>query len=73
MIRCHLGRLMGEKKANIVDVARATDLNRSTVGALYHETAVRVELEALDRLCKFFNCKVSDLLEYVENEEQNLQ
>lgn len=64
MLKCHLSSLMGQKKVNISQVARATGLNRSTVSHLYHETAVRVELEALDRLCRHFNCGVGDLLEY---------
>lgn len=63
MIRCHLSRLMGEHKMNIADVARETGLNRNTITLFYRETASRVELAAIDELCKLFNCKVSDLLE----------
>ena len=66
MIRCHLSRLMGEHKLKIADVARETGLNRSTVTALYKETATRVDIEAIDSLCKFFNCTVSELFEYCE-------
>ena len=66
MIRCHLSRLMGEHKLKIADVARETGLNRSTVTALYKETATRVDIEAIDSLCKFFNCTVSELFEYSE-------
>lgn len=63
MIRCHLSRLMGEHKMNIADVARETGLNRNTITLLYRETASRVELETIDKLCDLFNCKVGDLLE----------
>ena len=63
MIRCHLSRLMGEHKMSIADVARETDLNRNTITLLYRETASRIELETIDKLCKLFNCKVGDLLE----------
>jgi putative transcriptional regulator len=66
MIRCHLSRLMGENKMNIADVARETNLHRNTVTLLYKETATRVDLEAIDRLCKLFNCQVGDLLEYLD-------
>lgn len=66
MIRCYLSRLMGEYKMNIADVARETDLHRNTITLLYKETATRVDLEAIDRLCKLFNCQVGDLLEYVD-------
>lgn len=65
VIRCHLARLMGEKKLKIVDVARETGLNRNTVTLLYKETAQRIDLEAIDKLCELFDCEVSDLLERV--------
>jgi putative transcriptional regulator len=56
---------MGEKKLKLVDVARETGLHRNTITLLYNETATRVELEAIDKLCKFFECEVSDLLEFI--------
>ena len=57
--------MMGEKKMNISDVARETGVNRGTITRLYHETAQRIELETIDRLCELFDCDVGDLLEYV--------
>ena len=63
VIRCHLARLMGERKMKIMDVARETGLNRNTVTLLYKETAVRIDLEAIDKLCDLFGCEVGDLLE----------
>jgi putative transcriptional regulator len=54
---------MGERKLKIVDVARETGLNRNTVTLLYKETAQRIDLEAIDKLCELFECEVSDLLE----------
>ena len=65
MLRCHLSSLMGRDKLNIADVARATGLNRSTVTALYRETATRVELPAIEQLCTLFKCSVGELLEHV--------
>ena len=64
MIKCHLSRLMGERKMKISDVARETGLNRSTVTALYNETAERIDLLAIEKLCALFNCDVSDLFEF---------
>lgn len=66
MIRCHLSTLMGRDKLKIAEVARRTGLNRSTISALYQETAQRVDLEAIDRLCRLFNCTVGELLERVD-------
>lgn len=66
MIRCHLSRLMGERKLKIADVARAIGVNRNTITLLYYEKAKRIDFEVLDKLCKYFNCSVGDILEYKE-------
>jgi len=68
MVKCHLSRMMGERKLKATEVARATGLHRNTVGALYFERASRVELESINALCKFFDCQVSDLFEYLPDD-----
>lgn len=70
MIRCNLSRLMGEQKMNISDVARSTGLNRSTISLLYHETATRIDLESIDKLCRLFRCQVGELLELSDKDEK---
>ncbi|EPJ95153.1 helix-turn-helix domain-containing protein [Pseudomonas psychrophila] len=65
MIRCHLARMMGEHKMRIADVAREAGLSRATVTLLYKETAQKVDLEALEKLCELFDCQLGDLLERV--------
>jgi putative transcriptional regulator len=67
MIRCRLAHLMAKKNMKISDVARQTGLNRSTVAALYHERASRVELDAINRLCGFFGCAVGDLFDHEQD------
>ncbi|MGK0523816.1 MAG: putative transcriptional regulator [Pseudomonadales bacterium] len=59
---------MGEKKLKIVDVARETGVNRGTITRLYHETASRVDLDAVDALCRFLECDVGDLFEFVDKQ-----
>ncbi|RRJ82799.1 helix-turn-helix domain-containing protein [Aestuariirhabdus litorea] len=66
MINCHPARLMGERKMKIVYVARETGLNRNTVTLLYKETAQRIDLEAIEKLCDLFDCEVGELLERVQ-------
>ena len=73
MIRCNLSTMMGARKLKVVDVAKATGLHRHTVTALYKETAQRIELDAIDKLCEFFNCSVGELFERVDelSEDKN--
>jgi len=59
---------MGEKKLKIVDVARDTGVNRGTITRLYHETASRVELETIDALCRYLDCEVGDLFEFMDKQ-----
>jgi len=60
---------MGKKKMNMSDVHRATGLNRTTITHLYYETTQRIELLAVDKLCRLFECQVGDLFEWFPDEE----
>lgn len=68
MIRCHLARLMGERKMRISDVVNTTGLSRNTITLLYKETAQKIDIDAVDKLCVLFNCSVGDLFEHTKPE-----
>lgn len=65
MIKCNLSRIMGERKLKISDVARDANINRGTLTRLYQETAERVELDVIDKLCEYLDCKVGELFERI--------
>lgn len=60
--------MMGERKLKVMDVARETGLHRNTVTLLYKETATRVDLDAIEKMCRLFECEVGDLFELVPDE-----
>ena len=62
---------MGERKLKISDVARDAGLHRNTVTLLYQETATRVDLEAIDLLCKYFGVTVGELFEFTADIEKS--
>lgn len=64
MIRCHLSRLMGEKRVRVSDVARVTGISRNMLSKLYYDRAQRIDVSDLEKLCRFFSCGVADLLEW---------
>jgi len=68
MLKCHLSTMMGRRKMKITDVARLCGINRSTVAALYYERATRIDLEAVERICRLFGCAVGDLFEIADVE-----
>lgn len=65
MIKCHLSRIMGEKKLRVADVARSIGVHRNAITLLYEETATRVDLEIINKLCDFLGCQIADLFEFV--------
>ena len=65
MIKCHLSRIMGEKKLRVADVARAVGVHRNAITLLYEETAPRVDMDTIDKLCAFLDCGIQDLFEYI--------
>jgi len=49
----------------IADVVRASGLSRNTITLLYKETAQKIDLETIDKLCALFECELTQLLERV--------
>ncbi len=60
---------MGEKKLRVADVARAIGVHRNAITLLYEETATRVDLETIDKLCEFLECEIKDLFEFVREKD----
>jgi len=56
---------MGERKLKVAEVARATGLYRGSVSLLYEETASKVDLETIDRLCAYLGVTVGELFEQI--------
>ena len=67
MIRIHLSRLMGEKRLKIADLVRDTGLSRTTVSRLYHEDSERIDLDTLEKLCRYLNVEIADVLEITDD------
>lgn len=65
MIKCHLSRIMGERKLKVADVARAINVHRNSITLLYDESATRVDLDTLNKLCVYLECGIQDLFEFL--------
>ncbi len=46
-----------------------TGLARNTIRRLAGRESARVDLTTLDKLCKYFECEVGDILYYVPDDE----
>ena len=62
-MRCHLSKILGEKKLKAAEVERKTGINRNTLHRLYYETATRVDLEVIETLCHYLDVEIGELFE----------
>ena len=76
LIRFKLQELLAEKqfkdgkRVTLIEVAEATGINRMTLSRMINNRGYSTVTDNLDKLCKFFDCKVEDIAEYVpENTE----
>ncbi|MCG3885093.1 helix-turn-helix transcriptional regulator [Photobacterium leiognathi] len=69
MLKCHLSKLMGEKRLKISDISRDTGINRGTITRLYNETTTRVDLEVIEQLCDYLDITVGELFEIQKDSE----
>ncbi len=69
MIKCHLSRILGERKLKVAEIARDTGINRNTLHRLYNETATRVDLEVIEQICRYLQIEVGDLFEVVNSDQ----
>jgi putative transcriptional regulator len=66
MVKCHLSKILGDKKLKVAEVARDTGINKNTLHRLYNETATRVDIEMIEVLCKYLDIEVGELFEIVD-------
>ncbi len=70
MIRIYLSRLLGEKRWTQKHLAELTGIRPSTINEWYHELVTRLNVEHIDKICEALGCEITDLLEYIPNEEK---
>ena len=56
--------ILAEKRLRVADVVRATGMSKTTLHKLYNDDSSRIDFETLDKLCRFLEVQVGDLLEY---------
>lgn len=67
MIKNKLSRILGEKRLKITQLSKETGIFRTTLTAIYYDRSEGISFGVLEKLCKYFNCKIEDLFEYKED------
>ena len=65
MIVIKLDDLIWERRTTADAIAKATGLGSSTISKLRNSKNVNINIHTLDKLCKYFNCKLTDLIDYI--------
>ena len=68
MIRLKLSALMGERKLRISDVMRDTGISRNALTRIYREEVDRLDLEILEKLCRYLDVEISDMLQLEDDD-----
>ena len=74
MIRFKLGEMIEKKqfaegrRVTINEVATATGLNRMTLSKILNQKGYGTGTDTVDRLCQYFDCKVEDLMEHLQED-----
>lgn len=64
MILCNLSNLIAEKRTNISIVSRDTGISRTTLTSLCNNYCMGVQLDTVNKLCKYFDVGIEQLLLY---------
>jgi putative transcriptional regulator len=71
MIRLYIQELLAEKqfregrRVTLTELSEATGISRVTLSKMVNQRGYGTLTDHLDRLCRFFECELKDLAEYV--------
>ena len=65
MIVIKLDDLMWERRITSEEIVKATGLGSSTISKLRNSKNVNISINTLDKLCKYFDCKLTDIIDYI--------
>lgn len=73
MIRVNLDVMMAKRKMGLTELAQAMDLTLANLSILKNNKGKAIRFSTLDAACRILNCQPGDILEYVEDEEADVQ
>jgi putative transcriptional regulator len=77
VIRFKLKELLAEKsfqedrRVSIDEVSQATEIHRTTLSKLVNKKGYNSTTDIIDKLCAFFNVKIEQVIEYIDEPKQN--
>lgn len=71
MIRFRLKEMLADKEfrekrvISLAEVAKATGIHRATLSKIANDPECNTGTDNLDKLCKFLDCRIDQLVEYI--------
>ena len=65
MIIIKLDDLIWQHRTNAEAISKATGIGTTTISKMRNSKNKNVSIKTLDKLCEYFHCKISDLIEYI--------
>ena len=69
-IRINLSKWAGIRKVKLADINRATKIRPNTLSNLWHENTKRIQIEDIEKICRFLDITPNDLFEIVDDPEE---
>ncbi len=71
VIKINLPVLLAQRGIKVADLDRQIDVSRSTLYRMYNNDVIKVDLDALDKLCKLLDCNPGDIILYEDDDQTN--
>ncbi len=71
MIKIKLSDLLGKHKMTQKTLSNMTNIRPATISKMYYEEVKRIDIKQLNSICKAFDCEISELLEYIPDDDNN--
>ena len=69
MVRLTIDKTLEKRGITRYELAKRTEIKFQTIDRYYKNRVIRYDSYILDRICTVLECNVSDILEYVKDEE----
>lgn len=70
VVKIKISELLGKYRMTQKALSELTGIRQATISKMYYDEAKRVEIEQLNQICKVFQCPISDVLEYIPDEQE---
>ncbi len=70
MVRLTIDKMLKDRGITRYELAKRTEIKFQTIDRYYKNRVIRYDSYILDRICAVLECNVSDIMEYVKDEEK---